>query len=65
MKALLKLRWGHDLTSDDLKQVGSILKDSTGSKKPPEDKLAELLGNFPPAKPLTPTQKQIVLGAAV
>jgi len=65
MKALLKLRWGHDLTTDDLKQIGSILKSSTGSAKPPEGKLAELLGNFPPAKPLTPTQKQVVLGAAV
>ena len=64
MKALLKMRWGHDLSEGDLQQIGGILKASTGSSKPAKGKLDELLGNWPPSKPLSADQISTILSHA-
>lgn len=48
MKSLMRLRWGDELDQADIKNLGAMLRASTGSTKSPKDKLDELLGNFPP-----------------
>lgn len=64
MKSLMRLRWGEELSDNDLRNVGGILRASTGSKKTTEDKLDELLGNFPPTTGLTAAQRIEIIRSA-
>jgi hypothetical protein len=64
MRALLKARWGHDMSQDDLKNIGGIIKASSGSKRDASGRLDELLGNWQPSKPLTAEQRNIILEAS-
>ena len=57
MKSLMRMRWGEELSDNDLTNIGGILRSSTGSTKSPKDKLDELLGNFPPSTGLTAAQR--------
>lgn len=64
MKSLMRMRWDQDLSSTDLKNIGEMLKKSTGSKKSQGDKLDELLGNFPRTSGLTAAERIAILKAA-
>ena len=64
MKSLMKYRWDEKLSSSDLKNVGGILKASTGSVRSRSDKLAELQGNFPRTTGLTAAERIAILDAA-
>jgi len=58
------MRWGEKLDDGDLKNIGGLLKASTGSTKSPKDKLDELLGNFPPTTGLTIAERQAIITGA-
>lgn len=64
MKSLMRMRWGEKLDDGDLKNIGGLLKASTGSTKSPKDKLDELLGNFPPTTGLTIAERQAIIASA-
>jgi hypothetical protein len=64
MRALLKARWGHELNNDDLKNIGSIISASTGSKRDAAGRLDELFGNWKPEKPLTEAQISVIMEAS-
>jgi len=64
MKSLMRMRWDQDLSSTDLRNIGGMLKKSTGSKKSQGDKLDELLGNFPRTTGLTAAERIEILAAA-
>jgi hypothetical protein len=61
MKSLMRLRWGEKLDSGDIKNIGTLLRASTGSAKSSQDKLEELLGNFPPVRALTSAERQAIV----
>jgi len=64
MKSLMKMRWDEKLDSGDLKNIGGILKASTGSTRSRSDRLAELMGNFPRSTGLTAAERIAILDAA-
>ena len=64
MKALLKARWGEPLTSSDKKALGQMLNASTGSSKSSSAKLDEMFGNFPPAAPISSSDRADILSNA-
>jgi hypothetical protein len=64
MKSLMNLRWGNELDSADIKNLGALLKASSGSTKAPKERLDELLGNFPPASAPSPSVLQSIIREA-
>ncbi len=64
MKAIARMRWDEKLSNDDLKNIGGVLKASTGSTKSRSDLLNEMLGNFPRTSGLTAAERIEILKAA-
>ena len=64
MKAIARMRWGEKLSDNDLRQLGGVLKASTGSTKSRSDLLKEMLGNFPRSSGLTAAERIAILDAA-
>lgn len=64
MRALLKARWGEPLTASDKKALGQMLNASTGSNKSSSAKLDEMFGNFPPAAPISASDRSDILSNA-
>jgi len=65
MKSLMRLRWNGEADSNDIKNLGDLLKASTASDKSPKERLEELLGNFPPvSQPSESTLKAIIEAAS-
>ena len=61
MKSLMKYRWDEKLSSSDLKNIGGILKASTGSTRSRSERLSELQGNFPRTTGLTAAERIAIL----
>jgi len=64
MKAIARMRWDEKLSDSDLRNIGGVLKASTGSTKTRSDLLDEMLGNFPRASGLTAAERVAILKAA-
>ena len=64
MKAIARMRWDEKLSDNDLRQIGGVLKASTGSTKSRSDLLNEMLGNFPRTSGLTAAERIAILDAA-
>ena len=64
MKAIARMRWDEKLSESDLRNIGGVLKASTGSTKSRSDLLNEMLGNFPRSSGLTAAERIAILDAA-
>jgi hypothetical protein len=64
MKAIARMRWDEKLSDSDLRNIGGVLKASTGSTKSRSDLLNEMLGNFPRTSGLTAAERIAILDAA-
>jgi hypothetical protein len=64
MKAIARMRWDEKLSPTDLRELGGVLKASTGSTKSRSDLLNEMLGNFPRTSGLTAAERIAILDAA-
>ena len=64
MKSIARMRWDQKLDESDLRNIGGVLKASTGSTKSRSDLLNEMLGNFPRSTGLTAAERIAILGAA-
>ena len=64
MKSIARMRWDQKLDAADLRNIGGVLKSSTGSTKSRSDLLNEMLGNFPRTSGLTAAERISILDAA-
>ena len=64
MKSVARMRWDEKLSAGDLRNIGGVLKASTGSTKSRSDLLNEMLGNFPRTSGLTAAERIAILDAA-
>ena len=64
MKSIARMRWNEKLSEADLRNIGGVLKASTGSTKSRSDLLNEMLGNFPRTSGLTAAERIAILDAA-
>ena len=56
MKSVLRMRWGGDLSTGDLKNIAGIVNGSSGSSRPSRELLDDILRKYGPEKPLSPKQ---------
>jgi hypothetical protein len=63
-KSILKMRWGLELDSSDLKNIGQAIASSTFDTRSPSEILQIIEDRFGPAGGLTSSQKSVILSAA-
>jgi hypothetical protein len=63
-KSILKMRWGLDLDSSDLKNIGQAIASSTYDTRSKAEILQVIIDRFGPTTGLTPAQRNAILDAA-
>jgi hypothetical protein len=63
-KSILKMRWGLNLESSDLKNIGQAIASSTFDTRSKGEILQVIIDRFGPTTGLTPAQRKAILDAA-
>ena len=63
-RAMLKMRWGFDLSPSDLRSIGQAIASSVYDTRPKAEILQLIIDRFGPTTGLTPAQRNAILDAA-